>query len=220
MRANREKWMRPTRIVLADDHTLVLEAFQKLLEPEFEVVATATDGRALVAIAHDLRPEVVVLDVVMPILNGLDAARQVKELLPSIKLIFVTMNTDLDLAKAALRLGAAAYLLKTSAASELSMAIRHAIRGKKHVTPLIKRELEKDFIDRPPGIETRQELTIRQREVLQLLAEGRPMKEVASILQVSPRTVAFHKYRIMADLRLKNSAELIQYAIRHGIISR
>lgn len=210
--------MSRTRIVLADDHTLILEAFKKLLEPEFEVVGTATEGRSLVAVAREMRPDVVVLDISMPILNGLVAAQQVKAVLPAVKLVFLTMNADPDLAKEALHLGASGYLLKTSAASELSIAIRNAVRGKKHVTPLIQREMEKDFINNPAKTETRRELTVRQREVLQLLAEGRSMKEVASILHMSHRTVAFHKYRIMADLRLKNSAELVRYAIAHGII--
>lgn len=210
--------MERTRVILADDHTLILEAFQKLLEPEFEVVGTVTNGHALVSACRDLRPDVVVLDISMPILNGLDGARQVKQLLPTVKLVFLTMNPDPDLAKEALQLGASGYLLKSSAASELRIAIRNAVGGKRHVTPSIKRELEKDFIDDPTRTQTRQELTVRQRQVLQLLAEGRPMKEVASILHVSQRTVAFHKYRMMSILRLKTSAELVQYAIKHHII--
>ena len=211
--------MSRTRVVLADDHTLILEAFRKLLEPEFEVVGTAADGRELVGMVRRLEPDVVVLDISMPLLNGLEAAQQVKALFPAVKLVFLTMNPDPDLAKEALQLGASGYLLKTSASSELSSAVRYAVRGKKHVTPLIKRELERDFIDNPGNARPRRELTARQREVLQLLAEGRVMKEVASLLHMSQRTVAFHKYRMMTTLRLKNSAELVQYAIRNRIIA-
>jgi DNA-binding NarL/FixJ family response regulator len=210
--------MSRTRVVLADDHTLILEAFRKLLELEFEVVGTAADGHELVRMAQRLVPDVVVLDINMPLLNGIDAAQQVKAILPAVKLVFLTMDPDPDLAKEALQLGASGYLLKTSAASELSSAIRDAVRGKKHMTPLMKRELEKDFLDDPGGKKIRPELTVRQREVLQLLAEGHPMKEIAGFLNMSQRTVAFHKYRMMTTLRLKNSAELVQYAIKHHII--
>jgi DNA-binding NarL/FixJ family response regulator len=210
--------MSRTRVLLADDHTLLLEAFQKLLEPEFEVVGTVADGRALVAAASRLKPDVVVLDIAMPLLNGLDAAQQIMENSPGIKVIFLTMNPDPDFATEALNLGASGYLLKTSASSELTKTIREALCGKKYVTSHIARELEKAFIANPTGKKLRRELSPRQREVLQLLAEGQAMKEVASILNISQRTVAYHKYKMMEDLRLKTTAELIQYAVKNRVV--
>ncbi len=210
----RLEMMRP-RILLADDHTLLLDAFRALLEPEFEVVGTATDGRMLIEQFSRLQPDVVVIDVGMPLLNGLDAGRQLKSLQRSVKLIYLTMNPEPDLAREALRLGASGYVLKSSAASELKQAIQEALKGRSYITPLITQDVVGLLLeqrDRP------HELTARQREVLQLLAEGRSMKEVASILDVTPRTVAFHKYRMMEQLHLKTSAELVQYAVKHGIV--
>ena len=212
--------MSRVRILLADDHSLVLEAFRKLLEPEHDVVGTATDGHALMASAQRLKPDIVVVDIGMPLLNGLDAARQLKLHMPGVKLIFLTMAKDPELAREAMELGASAYLLKSSAASELTTAIREALCGRKYVTPFIRRELEKAFIEDPTPKKTRNELTLRQREVLQLLAEGRPMKEVADILHTSERTVAFHKYRMMARLHLKSSAELIRYAAKLHLVDQ
>jgi DNA-binding NarL/FixJ family response regulator len=206
--------MRP-KILLADDHALLLEAFRALLEPEFEVVGTATDGRSLLEQFSRLKPDVVVIDVGMPLLNGLDAGRQIKAQQRSVKLIYLTMNPEPDLASEALRLGASGYVLKSSAASELKQAINEALRGRSYITPLITQDvvgLLLEHRERPP------ELTARQREVLQLLAEGRSMKEAAAILSVTPRTVAFHKYRMMEQLHLKTSAELVQYAVKHGIV--
>ena len=206
-----------TRVLLADDHTLLLEAFKGLLEPEFEVVGAVGDGRALLAATQRLEPDVVVLDIAMPLLNGLDAARQLREKFPHSKLIFLTMNPDPDMGAEALRLGASGYLLKTSAASELGKAIRTAVRGLTYVTPAMKRALEGAFAESPRGKKEPYELSARQREVLQLLVEGRPMKEIAGILNLASRTVAYHKYKMMADLRLKTTAELIQYAIKNKI---
>ncbi len=206
--------MRP-KILLADDHALLLDAFRALLEPEFEVVGTATDGRSLLEQFSRLKPDVVVIDVGMPLLNGLDAGRQIKAQQRSVKLIYLTMNPEPDLASEALRLGASGYVLKSSAASELKQAIHEALRGRSYITPLITQDvvgLLLEHRERPP------ELTARQREVLQLLAEGRSMKEAAAILSVTPRTVAFHKYRMMEQLHLKTSAELVQYAVKHGIV--
>jgi DNA-binding NarL/FixJ family response regulator len=211
--------MSRTRVLLADDHTLLLEGFKRLLEPEFEVVGAVADGRALVAAAQTLKPDVIVLDIAMPLLNGLEAARQLQGASPHPKLIFLTMNPDPDIAAEALRVGASGYLLKTSAASELTKAIREALHGLKYVTPTMKRELEEVFIEDPNCAKKRPRvLGPRQREVLQLLVEGRPMKEVAGILNVAPRTVAYHKYKMMADLRLKSTAELIQYALKNKIV--
>lgn len=207
-----------TKVLLADDHTLLLEAFKRLLEPEFEVVGAVADGRALLAAARTLKPDVIVLDIAMPLLNGLEAARQLQEASPHPKLIFLTMNPDPDIAAEALRVGGSGYLLKTSAASELTKAIRDALQGRKYVTPTMKRELEEVFIEDPRGQKGPRVLSLRQREVLQLLVEGRPMKEVADILNVAPRTVAYHKYKMMADLRLKTTSELIQYALKNKIV--
>ncbi len=205
------------RVLLADDHNLLLGAFEKLLSPECEIVGTASDGRSLVVEAQRLKPDIVVLDIAMPLLNGLDAGRQIKQLRKSVKLVFVTMNEDPDLAAEAFRAGASAYLLKRSAASELLLAIREVMKGRSYVTPLVTGGLVGSFMDaanRKPS----HDLTPRQREVLQLLAEGHSMKQVAALLNVTPRTVAFHKYRMMEQLNIRSSAELIQFAITHHII--
>jgi DNA-binding NarL/FixJ family response regulator len=206
--------------MLADDHTILVEAFRKLLEPHCEIVASVADGRALLETATQLKPDVVVADISMPLMNGLEAGLRLKELLPAMKLIFLTMNEDPDLAVEALRCGASGYLLKTSAASELIRAIQLALKGKSYVTPQIAKGMQKASIHNPkPGPKARAKtLTARQREVVQLLAEGKSMKEVASVLNVTPRTVAFHKYRIMEELNLKTSADLIQFAIKSRIL--
>ena len=204
------------RVLLADDHALLLGAFEKLLATECDVVGQVADGRALVAAAEQLKPDVVVLDISMPMLNGLEAGRQVKQTARDVKLVFLTMNEDSDLAAEAFKIGASAYLLKRSAASELLTAIREVLQGRSYVTPLVTERLLETLIhreDRPSN-----ELTPRQREVLQLIAEGRSMKEVASLLNLTPRTVAFHKYRMMEQLKVKSTAELVQYAVKHHIV--
>jgi DNA-binding NarL/FixJ family response regulator len=211
--------MAKPRVILADDHTLILEAFEKLLAPECDIVARVTDGRALIEAVKEHRPDIVVLDLGMPLLNGLDAARQIKQNDKSVRLVFVTMNEDPDIAAEAFRAGGSAYLLKRSAGSELLTAIREAMRHRSYVTPLVTEGMLGSLINPTSGGETpSRELTTRQREVLQLLAEGKSMKEVASILNVSARTVAFHKYRMMDQLKIRTNAELIQYAIRHHVI--
>jgi DNA-binding NarL/FixJ family response regulator len=209
--------MSKPRVIIADDHTMLVEAFEKLLAPECDVVAKVADGRALLTAVNELKPDVVVLDLSMPLLNGLDAARQIKQTHPSVRLVFVTMNEDPDLAAQAFRIGGAAYLLKRSAGSELLTAIREAMRHRSYVTPLVTEGMLGSLMHAQSEPSTPQ-LTARQREVLQLLAEGKSMKEVASILNVAPRTVAFHKYRMMEQLKIKTNAELIQYAIRHHVI--
>jgi DNA-binding NarL/FixJ family response regulator len=209
--------MAKPRVILADDHTLLVEAFEKLLSPECEIVAKVADGRALVAAVQEHHPDLVVLDVAMPLLNGLDAARQIKQIDRSVRLVFVTMNEDPDLAAEAFRAGGAAYLLKRSAGSELLTAIREAMKHRSYVTPLVTEGMLGALMHSTADAGARQ-LTSRQREVLQLLAEGKSMKEVGSILNVTPRTVAFHKYRMMEQLKIKTNAELIQYAIRHNLI--
>ena len=205
------------RVLLADDHTLLLGAFEKLLSEHCDVVGQVSDGRALVAAADELKPDIVVLDISMPLLNGLEAGRQIKRKLPDTKLIFVTMNEDTDLAADAFRAGASGYLLKQSATSELMAAIRQVMEGRSYVTPLITEGLMGSLMHHDESAPSH-ELTPRQREVLQLLAEGRSMKEVASLLSLTPRTVAFHKYRIMEQLKIKSSAELVQYAVKHHIV--
>jgi DNA-binding NarL/FixJ family response regulator len=210
--------MKSARVILADDHNILVEAFRKLLEPHFEVVATVSDGRALLEAAETIKPDVILLDIGMPLLNGLEAARRLKSKLPAVKLIFLTMHEDPDLAVEAMRSGASAYLLKTSASSELLHAIHEALRGRTYITPLISRGMEKSFIRDPLGRQRPKSLTPRQREVVQLLAEGKSMKQIADVLHVTPRTVAFHKYRTMEELALKSTAELIQFAIKNHIV--
>ena len=205
------------RVLLADDHTLLLGAIEKLLSEDCDVVGQVSDGRALVTAAEELKPDVIVLDISMPLLNGVEAARQIKQKLRNVKLVFLTMNEDADLAAEAFRAGASAYLLKRSATSELPLAIREVMQGRSYVTPLVTEGLVESLLQ-PEARKPAHELTPRQREVLQLLAEGRSMKEVASVLNLTPRTVAFHKYRMMEQLKLKSTAELIQYAVKHHIV--
>jgi len=211
--------MRRPRVLLADDHRLLREAFVKLLESDCDVLGAVTDGRALLEAAAKLRPDVVVVDIAMPLLNGLDAARQLKRSMPSIKIIFLTVSEDPDLAAEAFRAGASAFLLKNSAASELLQAITDVMQGRSYVTPLATRDMVDTLLHRPESAKGSRELSPRQREVLQLLAEGRTMKEIASILNITARTVAFHKYSMMEDLGIKTTAELVQYAIKARIVS-
>jgi len=208
--------MKGPRVLLADDHALLLGAFDKLLADECEIVGQVSDGRALVIAAEQLRPDVIVLDISMPLLNGLDAGRQIKQKLRQVKLIYLTMNEDADIAAEAFRLGASGYLLKRSAASELLTAIREVMQGRSYITPLVAEGLVGALLtkNQPPA----HQLTHRQREVLQLLAEGRSMKEVASLVNLTPRTIAFHKYQMMKQLKLTSTAELIQYAVRNHIV--
>jgi DNA-binding NarL/FixJ family response regulator len=209
--------MTKPRVLLADDHALLLGAFEALLSSECEIVGTAPDGRQLVSEAARLRPDVIVLDVTMPHLNGLEAARQIKHSLKTVKLVFVTMNEDADLAAEAFRAGASAYLLKRSAASELLTAIREVMQGRSYVTPLMTDGLVETLLN-PEKAGPSTDLTPRQREILQLLAEGRSMKEAGAVLNLTRRTIAFHKYRMMQQLRVKTTAELIQYAVKNHIV--
>jgi len=206
------------RVVLADDHKLVAEALRKLIAPQFDVVAIASDGHELLQLATSLRPDIVVVDVAMPLLNGLEAGRQLKERMPSLKLVFLTMNEDADLAREAIDAGASGYVLKKSAATELLEALRAAVRGKTYVTREIARGMQESFMRDPNGLSRARSVTPRQRQVVQLLAEGKSMKEAAEVLKVAPRTVAFHKYRLMQDLGLKTTAEMVQFAIKNRIV--
>jgi DNA-binding NarL/FixJ family response regulator len=208
------------RVLIADDHKLVAELCKTLLEAEYDVLGIVGNGRELVHIAAGLKPDVVVLDIAMPFLNGLDAGQKVRDALPAVKLVFLTMNPDPEIAAEAFRRGAAGYLLKTCASSELVTAIRDVLRGKSYMSSA----LSKDAVDcfRWQGkefVEKAERLTKRQREVLQLLAEGKVMKEVGGILNMSTRTVAFHKYRIMEALGAKSNAELVRYAVRSHMVA-
>ena len=211
--------MKP-RILLADDHRLVAEGLRSLLEPEFELVGIVEDGRALLDAAQKLRPDVIIADISMPLLNGIEAVRLIKKANKDVKVIFLTMHPDVTYAVSALEAGALGYVLKHSAPSELTTAVRSALRGKIYVTPLLDSEIM--LSPKKGSIERREEsshLTKRQREVLQLLAEGHLAKEVASILNISTRTVEYHKYQMMKDVGMKTVADLIRYAVKHNIVS-
>jgi len=211
--------MRRPRVMLADDHRLVREAFARLLEVPCDVVGAVGDGRALLEAASELQPDIVVLDVSMPLLNGLDAGRRLKRLMPDVKLIFLTVSEDPDLAAEAFRAGASGYLLKNSAASELLKAIQEVFEGRSYVTPLSTQGLVGSLLRDPGPTNPTGQLSTRQREVLQLLAEGRTMKEIAQIMKITPRTVAFHKYSMMRELGIKSSAGLVQYAVKLGVVA-
>jgi DNA-binding NarL/FixJ family response regulator len=206
-----------SRVLIADDHGIVAEGIRALLEQTCDVIGIVGDGRELIAEAPRLKPDVIVLDIGMPRLNGVDAAERLKELLPATKFVFLTMQDDANLAAAVLKLGAVGFVLKHAAASELLSAVSQVLEGKSYITPKLRSD---NWAQR----ETRarqfsKELTPRQMEVLQLLAEGRPMKEVADILKVSEKTVMFHKYNIMESFNLKNNAELVLFALKHHVIS-
>lgn len=213
------------RILIADDHTLVAEACKSLLDKEHDVVGTVGDGRALLRAAAELKPDLIVVDMGMPLLNGLDACVQIKKKMPAVRLVIVTMNDDTDLVAEAFRSGASAYLLKTCAAAELQTAVNEVLKGRSYLSPSITKDTIRSMLHQQSTVPTSSSLTAserltdRQREVVQLLAEGKSMKEAANLLNMTARTVAFHKYRIMKVLNLKNSAELVQYAIRNHIIA-
>lgn len=205
-----------TRILLADDHAMVVEGLRALLQNTYEIVGVAADGRAMLEVACKLHPDVIVVDVSMPSLNGLDAAERLKTLLPDVKLVFLTMQDNSNLAAAALRLGAVGYVLKHSAASELMTAISAVLEGKSYVTPKLRPE--NWAVREARAQQYSKELTPRQRDVLQLLAEGRGMKEIAAILEVSNRTIMYHKYHIMQEFNLKNNADIVLFAIKQHLI--
>ena len=216
--ANISFMMRP-RIVIADDHALLREAFQKLLEADCDIVGCVGDGRALLEVAPQVKPDVILLDLAMPLLNGLDAGQQLKRMMPNVKLIVLTVQEDPDLAHEAFRVGVSGFLLKNSAGAELFEAIRSVLQGKSYVTPLIAQGMEGSFIQARKRPVPHRDLTSRQREVLQLMAEGYSMKQVAAMLHITTRTVAFHKYRMMEDLGLKSNVELLRLAIKHRLVS-
>ena len=208
------------RVLLADDHKIVLDGLRSLLEPEFELAGTVEDGRALVSAVQDLHPDVIVVDISMPLLNGIEAVRQIKKLDKQVKVVFLTMHPDVTYAIRAFEAGASGYVLKHSASSELLTAIHEAIKGRTYVTPMIAGELVQAYKGGTyQQAEEAQQLTQRQREILQLLVEGNSAKEIANLLNISPRTVEFHKYNLMSKLKLKSVSALIQYAIKHGFAS-
>ena len=202
------------RILIADDHRLVAETCKTTLEPEFEVIGIVTDGRALLEAAHALKPDIILLDIGMPHLNGLDAGEQIKLKMPKVKLVFLTMNNLADVAAEAFRRGASAYVLKQSAAEELLTALRKVVRGESYLSPLITRETVTHLLARNKIVKDEKRITTRQSEILQLLAEGKSMKEAAGILDLKTGTIAFHKYRMMQTLGIKTNAELLEYAIK------
>jgi DNA-binding NarL/FixJ family response regulator len=212
--------MKKPRVLLADDHQIVIEGLKSLLGGEFEVVGSVEDGRALVDQAAALHPDVIVVDISMPKLNGIEAARQIKKTDKDVKIVFLTMHLDATYAADAFEAGASGFVLKHSAPSELTTAIHEAMKGQTYVSPLIAGDLIRTYREGDsPEKDLFKKISPRQREILQLLAEGKSGKEIASVLNISPRTVEFHKYRMMEQLHIKTSAELVQYAVKHGIIS-
>jgi DNA-binding NarL/FixJ family response regulator len=206
------------RVVLADDHTIVLDGLRRILEPEVNIVGTANDGRQLVRLIEEFKPEVAVADISMPSLNGLEALRQCRSAHLRTRFIFLTANLEVGLATEAFRIGAAGYVLKVAAGEELLTAIREVLAGRTYITPRIAGEVMQNLMN--PVEESGQALlTIREREVLQLLAEGKTLKEIGAVLNVSPRTVEFHKNNIVAKTGLRTTAELARYAARHGFVS-
>jgi len=212
--------MKKPRVLLADDHKIVIEGLKNLLRDEFEIVGSVEDGRALVKQASTLHPEVIVADISMPQLNGIEAARQIKKIDNNIRIVFLTMHPDATYAANAFEAGASGFVLKHSASSELIKAIHDAIKGRTYVSPLVAGDLIRSYQEGDsPGKKMFKKLSPRQREILQLLAEGKSAKEIASKLNISTRTVEFHKYKMMEQLNFKTSTELLQYAIKHGLIT-
>jgi DNA-binding NarL/FixJ family response regulator len=207
------------RILIADDHRLLADACKSLLEPEFQVAGIVTDGRALIRSAVELKPDIISLDICMPQLNGLDAAEQIKRKLPAVKFVFLTMTMAADVAAEAFRRGASGYVLKQSAGDELLLAVRKVREGLSYLSPLLAKETVTFLQREQKGFSEEKRITRRQSEVLQLLAEGMSMKEVANVINTKPGTVAFHKYRMMETLNLKTNAALLEYAIKRNMVS-
>ena len=213
--------MRKPRILLADDHTLVREGMHSILQSDFEVVGQARDGMELVRMATELQPDVIVADIAMPNMNGLEAIRHLKKENLQAKFIFLTMHTGVEIAVQALRLGASGYILKVDASNELIRAIQEALEGRMFITPSIAKDVMMVLMEgSKDSLQIDELLTSREREVLQLVAEGNKMAEIGDILHISPRTVERHKYNLMDKLKLHTTAELVQFAIKHGIITQ
>lgn len=208
-----------SRVLIADDHMLVAEACRKLLEPEFEVVGVVADGRSLLQAVEKLVPDVVIADIAMPLLNGLDAGEQINKKNPAIKLIFLTMSLAPEVAAEAFRRGASGYVLKHCSADELLVAVRRVLHGESYLSPLITKDAVEYLLRAGATKSEEKHISSRQREILQLLAEGKAMKEIAYILRIKPGTVAFHKYKIMETLGFVSNADLIQYAMKKNMIA-
>lgn len=202
------------RVLIADDHKILADLCKQMLEPEFEVIGVVTDGRSLIQAAAESKPDIIIVDINMPQLNGLDAGEQVKKKLPRTKLVYLTMNMSAEIAAEAFRRGASAFVLKQSAAEELRQAVRDVLKGQTYLSPLIAGETVAFLLNQSKSQRDGPRPTSRESEVLQLLAEGKSMKEVAAILEISAGTVAFHKYKMMEKLGLKSNAELLEYAIK------
>ena len=212
--------MRKSRVLIADDHKIFAEGLKRLLKEDFDIVGVVADGRQLVAAAEKLRPDVIVVDISMPMLNGIDAVQQIKKVQPAIKAVFLTMHPDVAYAVRAFKEGASGYVLKNAVPDELITAIREGLKGKTYVTPMIAGKLMRAYESGSQTqieIDTVIKLSSRQREVLQLLAEGHSVKEIAFILNISSKTVEYHKYRMMEDLDAKTTADLIRFAVKQGI---
>lgn len=210
--------MSKPRVLLADDHRIFTEALKALLADEFELAGVVADGREMVEAARALRPDVIVADISMPLLNGIDALAELKEHDPDVRVVFLTMHRNVAYARRALELGAAGFVLKHSASAELVMAVRAALQGRTFVTPDLATDLMRAARPLAQGSADPTVLTPRQRDVLQLLAEGKTVKEIAAVLGLSPRTVEDHKYRMMEALGLENNVELIRFALEHGLV--
>jgi DNA-binding NarL/FixJ family response regulator len=212
--------MRRARVVMADDHNMIVDALRRVIEPEFEVVETVGDGRALLTAVETHKPDVIVVDVSMPLLNGIEATRKIKKTNPRVKVIILTMHDSPEFASQAMEAGVSGYVLKHSASEELVQAIREVLRGNHYITPLIAKGLMQVFINgRDSTGEPAKLLSGREREVLQLVAEGKTMKEVGSVMNISAKTVEFHKYNIMKKLGVSSSAELVRYAVKYGLVA-
>jgi DNA-binding NarL/FixJ family response regulator len=214
------KNLRRPRIVIADDHILFAEACKNLLEPEFEVVGIVPDGRALMQAVSELRPDLVLLDISMPELNGLDAGEQIKQKNRAVKLVYITQTIAPDVAAEAFRRGASGYLIKHCTADELAIAVRGVLRGESYLSPLVTKDTVQYLLRSGAVYENEKHISGRQREVLQLFAEGKSMKEIAYILGLKPGTVAFHKYKMMDSLGINTNAGLIEYAIKQHLVSK
>jgi DNA-binding NarL/FixJ family response regulator len=211
--------MTRARLLLADDHRIIMEGLKSLLEPEFELVGMVEDGRALIEAARRLRPDVIVADISIPLLNGIEAVRQIIKDREDVKVVILTMHDDSAYAAAAIAAGATGYILKHEAASELIKAVRAVLQGKKYLSPLIAGELKQHSKEQSSQQKAENILTPRQCEVLHLLAEGHPLKEIATALNISTRTVEYHKYTMMESLGIKSSAELVRFAVRNRIVA-
>ncbi len=212
--------MKRWRVLLADDHGIVIEGLRRVLDhPDLEIVGVVNDGRALLREAQQIQPDIIIADITMPLLNGIDAARQIRQTNPDVKIVFLTMHPDVTFATEALAAGGSGFVLKNSAGDELLTAIQEVMMGRVYVTKSIAEAVNLGVSSRSKAWRSPQDpLTARQREVLQLLAEGLPIKQIAERLHISSRTVEFHKYRIMDELGLRSTAEISRYAARHGIV--